>query len=149
MSPVGEHCAVEIDSMKCTKLNEPRDVVDVLRRNNRKCQKNNLAVAKFRADASHLPVALRTVEMVEVDKQNRNVHAVPQACNWQADKQPVEMRRKARAFGHCALQSHGDRVEVVVAAAVVPNELTKEMRELTVTTLNVSNVELHQKVESL
>ena len=148
MSPVGEHCAVEIDAMKCTKLNEPSDVVDVLRWNDCKCQKNYLAVAKFGADASHLPVVLRTVEMTEVDKQNRNVHAVPQACNWQANEQPVEMWRKAR-FGLCALQSYGNRVKVLVATAVVPNELAKEIRELMVTTLNVCNVELHQKVESL
>ena len=148
MSPVGEHCAVEIDAMKCTKLNEPSNVVDVLRWNDCKCQKNCLAVAKFGADASHLPVALRTVEMIEVDEQNRNVHAVPQACNWQANEQPVEMWRKAR-FGLCALQSYGNRVKVLVATAVVPNELAKEIRELMVTTLNVCNVELHQKVESL
>ena len=68
MSPVGEHCAVEIDTMKCTKLNEPRDVVHVLRWNDCKCQKNYFAVAKFGADASHLPVVLRTVEMIEVDE---------------------------------------------------------------------------------
>ena len=77
------------------------------------------------------------------------MHAVPQACNWQADEQPVEIWRKARPFGPCALQSYGNRVKVLVAAAVVPNELTKEMRELMVTTLNVSKVELYQKVESL
>ena len=87
--------------------------------------------------------------MMEVDEQNRNVHGVPQACNWQADEQPAEMWRKARPFGPCALQSCGNRVKVLVATTVVPNELTKEMRELMATTLNVSNVELHQKVESL
>ena len=86
--------------------------------------------------------------MTEVNKQNWNVHAVPQACNWKANKQPAEMRIKARAFVPCALQSNGDHVEVLLATAVVPNELMKEMRELMATTLNVSNVELHQKVES-
>ena len=42
-----------------------------------------------------IPVVLRTVEMTEVDKQNRNVHTVPQACNWQAHEQPAEMRDKS------------------------------------------------------
>ena len=89
--PISKQGTVEVDTMKCTKLKEPPDVVHVFIGNDSICQNNNAAIAKFRAERSQLSVIVWTLVMTKVDEQNRNVHRLSEASNWETNKHAVEM----------------------------------------------------------